>query len=266
MVKCKICGKSFRNKRALGGHVGNVHAEANKEVMSVLSKDTSAQEVSDAHNVVSVEIAEAVAEDRDKAERIRELINDGYSLEQIVKRFGFNYKTAWQVMKEQVVPENRPEAKELELLPAKIDDKRQQIVPEYLFKMLVSLDGGRALTPLETILLFQAARRTVMEDINMYQGLTEAQAKATETQLKVFREAKSEANEVAQKAAEETAARVAAYFEQKKPDVASTSSPLEEVFARFLQTTMTNLVNKLLPGAAGETPLGFVTEKRRRGE
>ena len=38
-------------------------------------------------------------EDRAKAEQIRELITEGYTLEQIVKTFGFNYKTAWQEMR-----------------------------------------------------------------------------------------------------------------------------------------------------------------------
>jgi hypothetical protein len=144
--------------------------------------------------------------------------------------------------------------KAVSLLPAKLDDKHEQLIPEYLLKYFVVLDDGRALNPLEVLLLFQAARRSVAEDLTMLQGLVETQARATETQLKVLREAKSESQEVAARAAEETAARVAAYFDQRKPDIASTPSPMEGFAARAMESLWNNILGKTLGGTPGAQP------------
>jgi hypothetical protein len=69
----------------------------------------------------------------------------------------------------------------------------------------------------------------------------------------------------AQEAARETASQVVAYFDQKKPDIASTPSPMEGVFARVLEGTLGSLMNKMFPGGGGETPLGFTIEKKQKG-
>jgi hypothetical protein len=141
-------------------------------------------------------------------------------------------------------------------LPAKIDDRKQQIVPEYLMKHFVRLDDGRPLGPLETLILFQAARRSVMEDVGILAGLVETQAKAMDAQLKVLREAKSESAEVASRAAEETAARVAQYFEQKRPDIAQSPNPIQGALARTLEVYLQAVMSRFLPGAGGPPPGG----------
>jgi hypothetical protein len=152
--------------------------------------------------------------------------------------------------------EEREEGEERRVtLPAKIDDRKQQIVPEYLMKHFVRLDDGRPLGPLETLILFQAARRSVMEDVGILAGLVETQAKATDAQLKVLREAKSESAEVASRAAEETAARVAQYFDQKRPDIAQSPNPMQGLFARLMETMFTNLVGSMFPQARGQSSL-----------
>jgi len=81
-----------------------------------------------------------------------------------------------------------------------------------------------------------------------------------------MRQAEGQAAQVAaQEAARETAAQVAAYFEQKKPDIASTPSPMEGMFARVMENTLGRLMGKLLPGCEAETPLGFTVEKKQKG-
>ena len=82
-----------------------------------------------------------------------------------------------------------------------------------------------------------------------------------------MRQAEGQAAQVAaQEAARETAAQVAAYFDQKKPDIASTPSPMEGVFARVLESTLGSLMGKLFPGGGTETPLGFTVEKKQKGD
>ena len=81
-----------------------------------------------------------------------------------------------------------------------------------------------------------------------------------------MRQAEGQAAQVAaQEAARETAAQVAAYFEQKKPDIASTPSPMEGMFARVMESTLSRLMGKLFPGGDTETPLGFTVEKKQKG-
>jgi hypothetical protein len=81
-----------------------------------------------------------------------------------------------------------------------------------------------------------------------------------------MRQAEGQAAQVAaQEAARETAAQVAAYFDQKKPDIASTPSPMEGVFARVLEGTLSSLMGKLFPGGGTETPPGFTVEKKQKG-
>ena len=74
------------------------------------------------------------------------------------------------------------------------------------------------------------------------------------------------AQAAAQEAARETAAQVAAYFDQKKPDIASTPSPMEGVFARVLESTLGSLMGKLFPGGGTETPVWFTVEKKQKGD
>ena len=81
-----------------------------------------------------------------------------------------------------------------------------------------------------------------------------------------MRQAEGQAAQVAaQEAARETAAQVATYFDQKKPDIASTPSPMEGVFARVLEGTLSSLMGKLFPGGGTETPPGFTVEKKQKG-
>ena len=73
------------------------------------------------------------------------------------------------------------------------------------------------------------------------------------------------AQAAAQEAAREAATQVAAYFDQKKPSVASTSSPMEEMIARMMETTLNRLMSKMFPSGTAEAPLGFTIEQKQKG-
>lgn len=80
-------------------------------------------------------------------------------------------------------------------------------------------------TSKNALLVYEAARRSVMEDVNILQGLAAAQAQTTGTQLRVLREARSESKEVAQEAARQTALEIANYIDQKIPKGETSGGP-----------------------------------------
>jgi len=148
--------------------------------------------------------------------RIIGLLQKGYNRSQLINDFSFAERTVDSAIKD-YKEQGGNEADEPKksddfdtkalALPAKLDI-RQVIVPEYLIKHLSFVNGDQRQTFIDALLVYESARRSVMEDILIIQGLASAQAQITDTQLKVLREAKSESKEVAQAAAEEAAWRV----------------------------------------------------------
>ncbi len=165
------------------------------------------------------------SQDETIKERITGLLEKGYTRGQLIRDFGFAERTVDNAIKEykeshgdeadEINRGNDPDVKAL-ILPAKLDIK-QVIAPEYLIKHLPFVNGDQRQTFIDALLVYEAARRSVMEDVNILQGLAAAQAQTTETQLKVLREAKSESKEVAQEAAHQTALEIANYIDQKIP-------------------------------------------------
>jgi hypothetical protein len=194
--------------------------------------------------------------------RILGLLQKGYTRSQLINDFNFAERTVDSAIKEWREQQNNEadgpkkgddyDSKGL-VLPAKLDTK-QVIVPEYLIKHLSFVNGDQRQTFVDALLVYEAARRSVMEDIVILQGLAAAQAQVTDTQLKVLREAKSESKEVAQAAAEEVAARVAAYFDQKKPDIATTPDPMKGFIARAMETMWDRITGAVFGGAQGGQP------------
>jgi hypothetical protein len=201
-------------------------------------------------------------------ERIIGLLRKGYSRSQLINDFTFAERTVDNAIREykelygndpgEAQKVTEPEGREL-VLPAKLDGK-QVIVPEYLIQHLSFVDGDKRQSFIDGMLVLEAARRTVMEDVIVLQGLAEAQSKMTETQLNILRAAKSESGEVArhaaQEAAQEAAARVAAYFEQKNPDIAPTPDPMTGFMARAMETLWNQITARMFGGGQpGQTQL-----------
>ena len=155
-------------------------------------------------------------QDESIKDQIIELLEKGYTRIQLIKDFKFAECTVDNAIKEykekhgdeadEAKTGNNSDPRSL-AIPAKLDIK-QVIAPEYLIKHLSFVDGDQRQTFIDALLVYEAARRSVMEDIVILQGLAAAQAQITETQLRVLREAKSESSEIAQAAAEEAALRV----------------------------------------------------------
>jgi hypothetical protein len=85
-----------------------------------------------------------------------------------------------------------------------------------------------------------------------------------------MRQAEGQAAEVAaREAARETAAQVAAYFDQKKPDIATTPDPMAGFLARAMETMWNSIVGRVLGGAPGgqiQLPPGWVDKTQQGGQ
>lgn len=209
-----------------------------------------------------VEEAKMVEKPQDGSikERVIGLLKKGYTRSQLITDFKFAERTVDSAIKEfrELVGDD-PEGSKKDAdyheekglaLPAKLDSK-QVIVPEYLIKHLSFIDGDKKQAAIDMVLIWEVARRSVMEDVVILQGLAEAQSKMTETQLNILRAAKSESGEVAQQAAQQAAAEVAAYFEREKPWLAASPNPMASMMVELMKPILQNMMGRFMPGVPG---------------
>lgn len=187
--------------------------------------------------------------------RIIALLQKGYSRGQLINDFSFAERTVDSAIKD-YKEQGGSEADEPKkgddfdpkalALPAKLDIK-QVIVPEYLIKHLSFVDGGQRQTFIDALLVYEAARRSVMEDIIIIQGLASAQAQITDTQLKVLREAKSDSKEVARAAADEAAWRVGQQVQEVARQAAKPESPnpMASMFSQTIQPYFSQALSQM---------------------
>jgi len=108
------------------------------------------------------------------------------------------------------------------------------------------------------VLIWEAARRSVMEDVMILQGLTTAQAQTTETQLRILREAKSESREIAQAAAEQAAQMVGGQVNEIVRQSARPESPnpMASMFSQTIQPYFSQALARMfgMLGGFGQMP------------
>lgn len=207
------------------------------------------------------------AQEESIKDQIIVLLGKGYTRSQLLHDFGYAERTVDNAIKEHkeksgdVANEAKrgdgSEAKSL-TLPAKLDIK-QVIAPEFLINHLSFVNGDQRQTFIDALLVYEAARRSVMEDVVILQGLAAAQAQTTETQLRVLREAKSESKEVAQAAAEEAAAIVGQQVLEaaRQAATAGSSNPMASMLVQSIQPYFSQMVGRMFSmfGGFGQ-PLG----------
>jgi len=201
--------------------------------------------------------------------QIIELLGKGYTRVQLIKDFKFAERTvdsAIKVYREQHGDEadeakagNNSDIRSL-AIPAKLDIK-QVIAPEYLINHLSFVNGDSRQTFVDALLVYEAARRSVMEDVMILQGLAAANAQTTETQLRVLREAKSDSHEIAQEAAEEAALRVGQQVQElaRQATTAGSPNPMASMVTQAIQPFFTQTVGRMfgMLGGIGQ-PLGAI--------
>jgi hypothetical protein len=206
--------------------------------------------------------------------RIIALLQKGYDRGQLINDFSFAERTVDSAIKD-YKEQGGSEADEPKksddfntkalALPAKLDIK-QVIAPEYLIKHLSFVDGGQRQTFIDALLVYEAARRSVMEDIVIIQGLASAQAQITDTQIKLLREAKSDSKEVAHAAAEEAAWRVGQQVQEIARQAAKPESPnpMASMFSQTIQPYFAQALSQMFgmfggfggPGRMAPQPAG----------
>jgi hypothetical protein len=190
-------------------------------------------------------------------DRIIGLLEKGYTRSQLIGDLNFAERTVDNAIKEykerhgdepdEVKKGDDSDTRAL-AIPAKLDIK-QVIAPEYLIKHLSFVNGDQRQTFIDALLVYEAARRSVMEDVTILQGLAAAQAQTTETQLRVLREAKSESSEVAKAAAEEAAWRVGKQVQEAARQAAASVSP--NPFASMLSQTIQPYLSQMFANMFG---------------
>jgi len=204
---------------------------------------------------------DSIDEAVDEKAEINRLFDEGYTVKQIIE-LGFKRRTVYYYAKKRVKPEGTPVSSnghnpQTTLLPAKLDGK-QVIVPEYLIKHLSFIDGDKKQVAVDMVLIWEAARRSVMEDVMILQGLTTAQAQTTETQLRILREAKSESREIAQAAAEQAAQMVGGQVNEIVRQSARPESPnpMASMFSQTIQPYFSQALSRMFGmfGGLGQMP------------
>ena len=187
--------------------------------------------------------------------RIIGLLQKGYTRGQLISDFSFAERTVDSAIKDykEQGGSEADEPKKIEefdtkalALPAKLDIK-QVIAPEYLIQHLSFVDGGQRQTFIDALLVYEAARRSVMEDIVIIQGLASAQSQITDTQIKLLREAKSDSKEVAHAAAEEAAWRVGQQVQEVARQAAKPESPnpMASMFSQTIQPYFSQALSQM---------------------
>ena len=199
-----------------------------------------------------------VPEEASKAEQIRTYLKQGFTIKQLTDRFGFSETTIRQEIAKVVRPEGEA-----------IDDKTKQ--PDNAWPVVRKMGGGMEVmspevvlrqymgggTPeeqleLRAIMKFRAAMLMVMDLVNVQKGSAEADAKRMEPILRLMKETREEQDAAAQraKASSEEIADRAAY---------ETAGQLSQVISQN-NTRITDSINQIRQAMGGkeENPLGQV--------
>ena len=279
MLTCSKCGRKFKSRAALGGHTSHAH-QADIAPLKAQEAHGDQPSETDASTALLDETENQPVQDEGEslAEEIRGYLERGYSFKQLTEEFHFKESTVRQEMAKLVPPEGDELGKFGDGLPVmrKIGGGAEVITPEAVLRSYMAGDGGEE-QELRGMMKLRAAMLMVMDLVNIRKADSEAYALMVKPILEMMKEARMEqdaaaerakasVSEAAMQAAEEAAARVAAYLDRKKPDIASTPSPFEGMMARTLETAMGTLLNKLFPGAEADSTPGFTVRERRKGD
>ena len=213
MFTCKVCGRKFKSKDALGGHMSHAHPQ--KPVEAVVPPE---------NGDTGTEALEP--DDESKAGEIREYIARGYNFEQLVHELHFPERSVRREWAKEVQPASEAKPDQDSNLPATY--KQTEVInPEALLRRYA--DGSyEDELELRGMVKLRAAMLMVMDLANIQKTMAEAEAKRLEPLLRVLREGREELDaaaarargqsfEMAQEAAEGAVGRVLGYIDQKLP-------------------------------------------------
>jgi len=259
MIKCKKCGREFKSPQALGGHVRGAHKKETQQDPGSSNRSGNPDNI--AGNLEKIEApggeTALVPAKASQAEQIRTYLKQGFTIKQMTGQFGFSETTIRQEMAKLVRPEGEA-----------IDDRAKQ--PDGVWPVIRKMGGGVEViapeavlrqymggTPeeeleLRAIMKFRAAMLMVMDLVSIQKGSAEADAKRMIPILSLMKETREEQDAAAQraKASSEEIADRAAY---------ETATQLSQVIAQN-NAKITDSISQIRQAMGGkeENPLGQV--------
>ncbi len=234
MLKCKSCGRSFKNKQALGGHVATVHRKESTSGVGTVEVKPQAEATSQAVSThveaidgapteapqkgeqeASAQASGAVAPARlpvpvvlqatpSEAEQIRSYWKQGYSFEQLTTKLGFKEATVRQETAKMVKPDEAERAAEdssSDGIPVtrKAGSGMEVLNPEAVLRRYTD---GSAEDEIELrgMMKLRAAMLMVMDLVNIQKEAAEADARRIDPILKLMQEARTEQDAAAARA------------------------------------------------------------------
>ncbi len=283
MFTCQKCGKKFKDKNALGGHVSSAHAQNKDKAMPAgnnsLAVVVDATEQTEQPQTPSDQPT-SPDDEPGIMESIRRLKRRGLSAGQI-KDLGYKRQTVDDVFLEEIVPARKPE----EGVHGANDEYpvvtrgTEMVTPEGILKRLTNGNPDWALR-FEGMMLLRAAQRMNRDDIEMSKMQADSYAAMIRPTLEIMeqnREAQDaaaararESNlEIAQKAAFEVAQGMGGAFSAEMQDLKAAlpgkpdeMDPLTKMFFNAMQPHAQQAIGQLFsglfkkPGQGGAQPQG----------
>ena len=264
MNTCKICNRDFKSPQALGGHMRGGHKEEAPQGIeqnkAVDNPETTPDEV-ETNEEPSGETT-LVLQDTSLAEQIRTYLKRGFTIKQLTSQFGFSETTIRQEIAKIVRPEGEA-----------IDDKAKQ--PDNVWPVVRKMGGGMEVispeavlrqymgggTPeeqleLRAIMKFRAAMLMVMDLVNVQKGNAEADAKRMEPILRLMKEtreeqdaaaqrAKASSEEIADRAAYETAGQLSQVISQNNAKITDSISQIRQAMGGKEENPLGQVLNSI---------------------
>jgi len=141
MIKCKKCGREFKNPQALGGHMRGAHKKETQQDTEAKNGPGNPEGSSQPVAIKEAPAGETAPtpEEPSQAEQIRNYVKQGFTVKQMTSQFGFSETTIRQEIARLVKPEGEP-----------IDDKAKQM--DGVWPVIRKMGGGVEVIAPEAVL------------------------------------------------------------------------------------------------------------------
>ena len=256
MFTCSVCGKKFKTMQALGGHVGRAHPQNKTEKMPE-NNNPEPVEVEDVVEAVPEEPSQTQPSDNGPGvmENIRNLRRQGYSARQVKEEFGYARSTVDQVFTESIKPEGKAEDSDSESDLPVTTRGTEVVTPEFIMQRLANGSEDWHLR-LEGMMLLRAAQKMNRDDIEMTRMQAEADATRIRPILDLMKEtrleqdaaaqrAKSSSEEIADRAAYETATQLSQVISQNNAKITDSINQIRQAMGGKEDNPLAQVLNSI---------------------
>jgi len=253
---CNECGKKFKTMQALGGHVGRKHPRNKAEGMPENNNPEPVETVA----VIEAKPEEPAPtpppiEDPGVMENIRNLRRQGYSARQVKEEFSYARSTVDQVFAESIKPEGKAEDSDSESVLPVTTRGTEVVTPEFIMQSLANGSEDWHLR-LEGMMLLRAAQKMNRDDIEMTRMQAEADATRIRPILDLMKEtrleqdaaaqrAKSSSEEIADRAAYETATQLSQVISQNNAKITDSINQIRQAMGGKEENPLAQVLNSI---------------------